>query len=196
MLIALYSAPEFQQRLHQAFRSAGGAGADPLTWGRARQDVCLPVQTQVLAKFGFEPNRKGLAQSVKAFTPEINADPEVAEKNQIMAWLVDPNQQAQHEEPTKPAETQAAEIRKLNPDDGKIYTFSELQGAFRHEYTSAELDSYWRDAMKPIGENLPGFSETQAVQAMAGPQKVEAAQEATGVWPVSSQWRPDHDLGD
>mmetsp|Transcript_121889 Transcript_121889/g.379416 ORF Transcript_121889/g.379416 Transcript_121889/m.379416 type:complete len:553 (-) Transcript_121889:108-1766(-) len=89
-LIQRYSAEEFQAKLRKAFEAAG---TDTVKQGRARQEVCLEVQKPVLRKFGFEASKRGVTMSVQAFQP-FNGDPEIAERNNLLAWLVNPITQA------------------------------------------------------------------------------------------------------
>jgi len=104
MLIAAYRTDEFQQRLHEAWKAAG---SDPRLQGRARQEVCLPVQVPVIVQFGFEASRRGVTQSVSAFTP-WSRELEIAERNNVLAWLVNPALQLGVVQPTgrrlKPSE--------------------------------------------------------------------------------------------
>lgn len=44
--------------------------------------------------------------------------------------------------------------KRVCPDDGKKYTFEELQVAFGKEYTAEDLKSYWKDAMKVEGAEV------------------------------------------
>mmetsp|Transcript_78324 Transcript_78324/g.242847 ORF Transcript_78324/g.242847 Transcript_78324/m.242847 type:complete len:456 (+) Transcript_78324:74-1441(+) len=89
MLIAAYKTEEFQRKLHEAWNNAGG---DPRLQGKARQEVCLPVQVPILVQFGFEASRRGVTQSVNAFGP-LNGEPEIVERNNALAWLVNPAMQ-------------------------------------------------------------------------------------------------------
>ncbi|CAE7941203.1 asd [Symbiodinium necroappetens] len=86
MLIAGYSAPEFQAELHRRWEAAGGM---ELLQVKARQEACAQVQYPILQHFGFQPSRRGVAQSVAAFK-EHNAHPEVAARNAKLQFLVNP----------------------------------------------------------------------------------------------------------
>lgn len=89
-LIKGYLTEEFQTRIWEAWKAHGD---DAVAMAKAKQGVCLEVQGPVIEKFGFEPSRAGVMESVKAFTPEINDHPEVAWRSTFMAYLVDPSQQ-------------------------------------------------------------------------------------------------------
>lgn len=89
LLIEEYKREEFQDRLHDAWASAKGDACEEL---RARQAVCLPIQGPVIARFGFEPTRRGVSHSVLAFRPH-NWHPEVEDRNLTMQYLVTPPQQ-------------------------------------------------------------------------------------------------------
>jgi hypothetical protein len=45
--------------------------------------------------------------------------------------------------------------QRICPDDGKVYTFSELKAAWGGEYSEQDLRGYWQDAMGPLAEELP-----------------------------------------
>mmetsp|Transcript_43237 Transcript_43237/g.136524 ORF Transcript_43237/g.136524 Transcript_43237/m.136524 type:complete len:663 (-) Transcript_43237:710-2698(-) len=89
MLIEEYRKTEFQDRLHEAWSAAGGNVCEEL---KARQSVCLPVQCPIIARFGFEPTRRGVHHSVQAFKSH-NSHPEVEDRNMTMQYLVNPPQQ-------------------------------------------------------------------------------------------------------
>merc|ERR1719277_1736618 len=63
-LIAEYHTEEFQRKLHRAWDAAGG---DPVLQKEARTCLCLPIQIEVLRKYGFEPSLKGVRESVREF---------------------------------------------------------------------------------------------------------------------------------
>lgn len=89
-LITGYMSEDFQRKIWQAF---GGHGANQLEWAKARAETCLTVQATVLPDFGFEGTREGVLNSTKAFTPEINNNPKVVMRNNIMQYLIDPTMQ-------------------------------------------------------------------------------------------------------
>jgi len=80
-LIAAFSDPTFQARLKGTLWEAA---SDPVRQGRVRAELCLPVNTSVARRFGFE----SVAESIEAFTAELNADPEVAERRRVLDGLV------------------------------------------------------------------------------------------------------------
>eukprot|EP00812_Abedinium_dasypus_P010397 NODE_4018_length_718_cov_298.315234.p2 GENE.NODE_4018_length_718_cov_298.315234~~NODE_4018_length_718_cov_298.315234.p2 ORF type:complete len:153 (+),score=48.75 NODE_4018_length_718_cov_298.315234:3-461(+) len=51
-------------------------------------------------------------------------------------------------------------VRRVCPDDGKEYTFEELKVAFAGEYSAEDLQAYWRDTMKPPGQESQSSAET------------------------------------
>jgi len=53
------------------------------------------VQGPVIAKYGFEPSRRGVWQVVQAFRGSLNIDPEIGAINVTNDWLTDPDLQAQ-----------------------------------------------------------------------------------------------------
>lgn len=80
-LIRAFSDPEFQAKLKGALSEAG---SDPLSKSRLRHQLCLPVQTPIVRQFGFD----SVADSIEAFTEDLNADPEVAERRRVLDGLV------------------------------------------------------------------------------------------------------------
>jgi len=91
VLIARYSDPEWQEALHAKVKAAeGNRGKE----SKARSDVTMIVQGEVLPKFGFAEGQKGVMESLAAFGP-FNPVPEVAKKNCLMQFLINPAWQAQ-----------------------------------------------------------------------------------------------------
>lgn len=114
-LIAGFSKVRFQQKLHAAWRAAGDDNFKQL---QARQNVCLPVQIPVVAKFGFEASRKGVALSVNAYSAvELAADPEIAKRNHMLKVLVTPPMQTEPPPPL-PAEEEFLMRFGLEPPGG------------------------------------------------------------------------------
>lgn len=105
LLLAEYSKPSFQEQLRAAHKAAGN---DTVLRAKARQELCLPIQGPIISKFGFEASRKGVAQSISAFTPELNADPAIAANNMRLAQLVNPS--VDFETDAKMAEDKPAKI--------------------------------------------------------------------------------------
>lgn len=89
-LIKGYMSEDFQLRLWENFKKAGD---DPVKQLTAKAECCQMVQFEVIPKYGFAGDRKGVQASLKAFTPEMNAEPRVAMKNELMQYLIDPNVQ-------------------------------------------------------------------------------------------------------
>lgn len=89
-LIKGYITEVFQNKIWDAWKAHGN---DALEIAKKRQEICLEVQGPVIQQFGFEPTRAGVAQSVKAFTPEMNAHPEIGWRNSLMGYLINPNLQ-------------------------------------------------------------------------------------------------------
>uniref|UniRef100_A0A7S4Q234 Ubiquitin-like domain-containing protein n=1 Tax=Alexandrium monilatum TaxID=311494 RepID=A0A7S4Q234_9DINO len=89
-LIAEYEKPEFQRRFHEAWARAGG---DQVRQKEARVLMCLPIQIQVIQKYGFEPSLKGVQQSVRAFQP-LDDFPQLMLRSDLMSWLMNPPRQA------------------------------------------------------------------------------------------------------
>eukprot|EP00747_Dinoflagellata_sp_TGD_P218796 gnl/TRDRNA2_/TRDRNA2_90998_c0_seq1.p1 gnl/TRDRNA2_/TRDRNA2_90998_c0~~gnl/TRDRNA2_/TRDRNA2_90998_c0_seq1.p1 ORF type:complete len:492 (+),score=69.59 gnl/TRDRNA2_/TRDRNA2_90998_c0_seq1:46-1521(+) len=89
-LIKAYSSESFQEKLHKAWHAVED---DFLAQARVRQEVCLPVQAPIIAKYGFEPSKKGVQQSVNACSP-YDSIPEIHCMHQLLAWLVNPSMQA------------------------------------------------------------------------------------------------------
>jgi len=81
-----YSDQEFQERLHAALNAVGSNHARQ---NKARQEVCLPIQSRVISKYGFEPTRRGVMESFYAVTDELKVDPEVAANMAKMSILVE-----------------------------------------------------------------------------------------------------------
>mmetsp|Transcript_98165 Transcript_98165/g.302662 ORF Transcript_98165/g.302662 Transcript_98165/m.302662 type:complete len:522 (+) Transcript_98165:54-1619(+) len=92
-LIIEYQKDEFQKRLHEIW---GAAADDELSKVAARQEACLPVQLPILERYGFERSRKGLAESVYAYSGYPIMDPDNVdffERSRILTWLVSPAEQ-------------------------------------------------------------------------------------------------------
>merc|ERR1719433_695147 len=69
---------------------------DPARFGAKRLPVILKVQGPIIAKYGFENSPAGVAKSIMAFfsgDEPLNANPEVAFKNDILHYLTDPAKQ-------------------------------------------------------------------------------------------------------
>lgn len=112
-LIKGYLTEEFQTKIWEAWR---GKGDDQVEMAKARQAACLEVQGPVIQQFGFESSRAGVMESVKAFTPEMNNDPEIAWRNGIMAYLVDPGMQQKVASGRQPPPVGILPSRKARPD--------------------------------------------------------------------------------
>lgn len=70
-----FGAPEFQAEvdaLHKEF-----PGEKKLPFRKKQTALFLTVQSKVLPRFGFEGSQAGLYTMMRAFTPEMNADPEI-----------------------------------------------------------------------------------------------------------------------
>jgi len=89
-LIKLYMAEDFQRLIWTAMKKAD---KDDMKIMTAKAECCQTVQLQVIPKYGFAADRKGIQASLKAFTAEMNAHPKVIEKNALMQYLIDPNAQ-------------------------------------------------------------------------------------------------------
>lgn len=89
-LITGYLTEDFQKKIWAAFKSYG---EDQLEMMKKRQEICLTVQGPVIEKFGFDPDRQGVSNSSKAFTPEMNANEQVLMRNNLMQYLIDPGMQ-------------------------------------------------------------------------------------------------------
>jgi len=55
------------------------------------------------------------------------------------------------------------EEKRICPDDGNEYTFSELISSFQGQYSEDDLRGYWRDAMAPLAVSLPLGAQCVAV---------------------------------
>jgi len=85
-----YAQPEFQQKLHKAFKEAAGDQMKEMT---ARNNLCLPIQIPVVSKFGFSADAKGVSASLRSFRkPELSTG-ELALQSQRLAYLVNPSMQ-------------------------------------------------------------------------------------------------------
>lgn len=169
MLIEEYKKEEFQDKLHEAWAAAG---ADELKQLKARQEVCLPIQGPIIQKFGFEPTRKGVSQSVTAFKP-FNYHPDVTDRNMTMQYLVNPPQQN-----TKwingfeeaPRWWQRAQRRqeatrdgvKRNPFDCMEYTFEEFCKTYVPDYSIQELANFWDTSMEFIEQSTTKPAQEKA----------------------------------
>mmetsp|Transcript_32400 Transcript_32400/g.75260 ORF Transcript_32400/g.75260 Transcript_32400/m.75260 type:complete len:529 (+) Transcript_32400:169-1755(+) len=88
-MIAAYRKPGFQRKLREAWDAAGD---DPRAQVKARQEVCLPAQLEVITKYGFEASLRGVNRSVAMYT-KLQGDPEFGIRGEILAWLINPSKQ-------------------------------------------------------------------------------------------------------
>mmetsp|Transcript_2930 Transcript_2930/g.7924 ORF Transcript_2930/g.7924 Transcript_2930/m.7924 type:complete len:304 (-) Transcript_2930:49-960(-) len=112
-LIKGYMGEDFQRKIWSEFRKAGN---DDMKKMQAKAESCHLVQFEVIPKFGFEANRKGVQASLKAFTPEMNAHPVVVEKNVLMQYLIDPTQQQEIADKDLNAPRGVPPTRRRTPD--------------------------------------------------------------------------------
>lgn len=95
-------------------------------------------------------------------TVEIGAPPAAASSAPPSAAPLRPDAaSASSASAAEAAETiDPSEEQRVCPDDGKTYTFSELQEAYKGEYSEEDLKGYWRDAMiLPGGEKVAETSK-------------------------------------
>lgn len=71
------------------------------------------------------------------------------------------------------------EERRKCPDDGKVYTFQELEEAYRKDFSAEDLRAYWRDAMKPLTEEAARPPAAAVAATTAAPPRPAAAVSAT-----------------
>jgi len=112
-LIKGYMTRKFQEIL---WTGMAAAGSDPLKLARARVQACERVQLPVLAILGFEASRKGLQQSIQAFTPAMNGHPVIAEKNILMQYLISPDVQQEVAKRLGTAPVGIGRFRAQNPN--------------------------------------------------------------------------------
>lgn len=92
-LLAGFEDEAFQRKLRSRWKAAGD---DMILQAKARQEVCLEVQGPIIAKYGFEASRKGVAMSVLAFqVPELEHDEEIVERNRRLGYLADPSKRVE-----------------------------------------------------------------------------------------------------
>lgn len=83
-----YEDPEFQNAMEAAYRKFEQDGSN-LQLSKARQALCLPIQSSVLPKYGFEPNAAGVHKSVmKLREPDMVKDKEVARSTAYVNFLI------------------------------------------------------------------------------------------------------------
>jgi len=91
-LLAAFQDEAFQRRLVARWKAAGD---DMVQQAKARQEVCLEVQGPIIAKYGFEASRKGVAMSVLAFQAPELGDEEIGERNRRLGYLADPSKRVE-----------------------------------------------------------------------------------------------------
>mmetsp|Transcript_72163 Transcript_72163/g.163817 ORF Transcript_72163/g.163817 Transcript_72163/m.163817 type:complete len:295 (-) Transcript_72163:21-905(-) len=91
-LLSRFEDPMFQRELHVAWDAAEG---DLLKQMEARMKVCLTVQADVIPKYGFEPSRQGVAQSVYSVRALFLEDWDMMNVSDRLCFLVDPPRQRQ-----------------------------------------------------------------------------------------------------
>lgn len=86
-LLQAFGEEEFQRRIHKEwFRSSS-----QIERQRVRSSLVLPIQTRVVAKYGFEASRRGVFLSAQAFSEApLKGDVELQERNARLARLVEP----------------------------------------------------------------------------------------------------------
>mmetsp|Transcript_130148 Transcript_130148/g.324496 ORF Transcript_130148/g.324496 Transcript_130148/m.324496 type:complete len:222 (+) Transcript_130148:55-720(+) len=86
-----YKASDFQLKLHLATKAAAG---DPVEEIKARQELCLPIQLPILEKYGFEPSKKGLRDSIAATTALGSQYTDDMNRMHFqLQWIINPNLQ-------------------------------------------------------------------------------------------------------
>jgi len=89
--MAAYKKAEFQIKLHDIYNMPG---LDDMAKGRKRQELCLPYQMPIIAQYGFEESKKGVAQSVAAANAVFEQYTESMKTMHFqLSWLVNPDEQ-------------------------------------------------------------------------------------------------------
>jgi hypothetical protein len=124
-LIKGYISEGFQTKIWDEFKKAGD---DNLKKTTAKAECCQMVQFEVIPKYGFAADRKGVQASLKSFTPEMNAHPQAVWRNELMQYLIDPSIQKNIADRGLPAPKGVAtsRLRAPHPDDwpedsGKVW---------------------------------------------------------------------------
>eukprot|EP00931_Biecheleriopsis_adriatica_P036533 TRINITY_DN21033_c0_g1_i2.p1 TRINITY_DN21033_c0_g1~~TRINITY_DN21033_c0_g1_i2.p1 ORF type:complete len:407 (+),score=73.88 TRINITY_DN21033_c0_g1_i2:471-1691(+) len=61
---------------------------DEMTLLKARRSICMPIQAEILPKYGFEPTARGVSQAQAALTsPTLTQDPEIQQLNYLVTYL-------------------------------------------------------------------------------------------------------------
>jgi len=89
-LTLVYRTEAFQRKLHKLWNSAGG---DPVLQKEARSSLLLPIQIEVLRKYGYEPSMKGVRDSLRDFRAFPN-DGNIQLCGQIFDWQLNPDVQS------------------------------------------------------------------------------------------------------
>jgi len=85
-----YTVKEFQEQLNKLWWGTN----DQLERMKRRQELCLTIQGPVIEELGFEPTKKGVAQSTAAVGKHmVNPSPELQKNHLQLTWLCDPDQQ-------------------------------------------------------------------------------------------------------
>mmetsp|Transcript_103657 Transcript_103657/g.302533 ORF Transcript_103657/g.302533 Transcript_103657/m.302533 type:complete len:851 (+) Transcript_103657:240-2792(+) len=83
-----YQAPTFQTAMEAAYQKFEQNGSN-LSLSKARQALCLPIQSAVLPKYSFEPSTVGVHKSVLALrSPELAKDPQVQRLTAYVNFLI------------------------------------------------------------------------------------------------------------
>mmetsp|Transcript_52501 Transcript_52501/g.150491 ORF Transcript_52501/g.150491 Transcript_52501/m.150491 type:complete len:222 (-) Transcript_52501:66-731(-) len=90
-----YKSKDFQIALRRALKAANG---DMVEEVRNRQEVCMPIQKPILEKYGFEPTKQGVQDSLRATTSVGNQyTDEMSRLHFQLQWIINP--QAQEADP-------------------------------------------------------------------------------------------------
>eukprot|EP00747_Dinoflagellata_sp_TGD_P022363 gnl/TRDRNA2_/TRDRNA2_129055_c0_seq1.p1 gnl/TRDRNA2_/TRDRNA2_129055_c0~~gnl/TRDRNA2_/TRDRNA2_129055_c0_seq1.p1 ORF type:complete len:577 (-),score=78.54 gnl/TRDRNA2_/TRDRNA2_129055_c0_seq1:32-1762(-) len=169
LMIAAYCTLDFQRRLHKTWDATNLEDEESIA--RARQNVCLPVQIPVVAKFGFEPTKQGVNMSVLA-SLAFKSDPDVIYRGQFLAYLVDPTLQ-RHDQFAGFAD-RAPELYSMVRD--ALARGTRWQGAEEEE-----------EPLVHSGSSVPECAEASEAATMIVPSLVLLSGETVHVTPLNSE---------
>lgn len=132
--------------------NAAAAAAKKREEEKAATDEAAAADAEVIQR---SPKRAATAFSStpKASTADVVAEekPRSATQGEFMMGkeTTSASEAAVEKQPTSPTSPKSAE-QKVDPDNGKTFTFEELQAFYKSKYNKKEIDEYWK-FMKPVG---------------------------------------------
>lgn len=120
-------------------------------------------------------------QSVYATPPAAQSPPQLEQQQE---------EQQPHEQ-QQPWSAEELDQRRVDPDDGKVWTLAEFLVSFRHQYSEADIATHWREKFRPVPaeEAVPAAAAAIAEAASAAappPPEVASSSAAADAAPAAT----------